>query len=286
MNPGVGGSTGTAASTGTLATAASTTAASGGGGGAGATTGAGGAADEHATTNNTHHGRITRLYDVTVRVVVGLLMVSACGRLQFDRIEETSVTADAAADSAIASLCGDGLCNAGELCPTCADCETQLDVCGNGSCSATEDSTSCYADCGPSPWTWVAEETELVSRINAARTAGTNCGTGTITSPALTPVTSLMDGAHEWVWEVVYQQLPIAQVSCNGRDLFERIYEAGGANAVAAWHNDLQPTPQTAFMALMSSATICESLMDPAYTRMGVGAAYIDGRVMHLYILD
>ncbi|HEV8324180.1 MAG TPA: hypothetical protein VG389_21355 [Myxococcota bacterium] len=42
--------------------------------------------------------------------------------------------------------CGDGICNGGETCSTCAaDCGT---CCGNGICSGTETCSTCPSDCG------------------------------------------------------------------------------------------------------------------------------------------
>ncbi len=48
--------------------------------------------------------------------------------------------------------CGDGACDAGELCSTCvADCGTCPESCGDGTCDAIETCSSCAADCGACP---------------------------------------------------------------------------------------------------------------------------------------
>ena len=38
-----------------------------------------------------------------------------------------------------------------------------------------ETSANCYADCGPSPWTWTTDEMTLLADVNQARTGGTKC---------------------------------------------------------------------------------------------------------------
>ena len=56
-------------------------------------------------------------------------------------------------DDAPAGRCGDGACNGGERCDTCAaDCGAcPAPVCGDGACNGTEGCWSCPADCGACP---------------------------------------------------------------------------------------------------------------------------------------
>jgi hypothetical protein len=111
------------------------------------------------------------------------------------------------------TTCGDGVCvgNAGELCGNCeADCKTMVAVCGNGACEAGE-APDCFADCGPTPWTWLAEEQEMLDRINAGRTNGTACPGGSMTTaPALTRDAALVTTVHEWVWELSHHDFFIS----------------------------------------------------------------------------
>ncbi len=49
-------------------------------------------------------------------------------------------------------MCGDGTCDASEDCTSCAaDCGACAPVCGDGSCEGSEDCTSCVSDCGACP---------------------------------------------------------------------------------------------------------------------------------------
>ena len=123
-----------------------------------------------------------------------VLAVAACGRVGF---EPADGGVDALSDAGIdalnpaclvsdgvcvfgcggidvdcATTCGDGTCvgNGGELCGNCAaDCMTQRAACGNGACDPGEVAAGCIADCGPAPWPWTKEETELLTMVNATR---------------------------------------------------------------------------------------------------------------------
>ena len=74
------------------------------------------------------------------------------------------------------SVCdGDGVCDAGEACATCAaDCASQgsgSGCCGNGSCEAGESGSSCFADCGQA----VAAESMCGDGIDGDRDGQLDC---------------------------------------------------------------------------------------------------------------
>ncbi len=59
-----------------------------------------------------------------------------------------------AALAAPVSSCGDATCDASEDCSTCpADCGACPETCGNGTCAPSEDCSTCPADCGACPET-------------------------------------------------------------------------------------------------------------------------------------
>lgn len=171
------------------------------------------------------------------------------------------------------TTCGDGRCvgNAGELCSNCnADCKTRNPVCGNGACDPGE-SPSCYADCGPSPWTWSTDEQMLIAGINNRRVMGANCGNGTTTAPALTYDPNFDGQVHEWVWEVAHQNVfTNGGGACNGRTNAERqtptdfdawVSGQGYADVAATltgWFND---------------NNTCGLLMNASRTKIGAGVA-------------
>jgi len=189
-------------------------------------------------------------------------------------------------DADCMTTCGDARCvgNAGELCGNCSkDCATLDPVCGNGACDPGE-SPSCYADCGPSPWTWTDEEESLISQINARRTGGTTCPGGTaMTAPALTSAGGLVPTAHEWVWEIAHQDvLTMGGGACNGRTNADRqipadfdayVQSSGYASvnaAINAWFND---------------SSICMLLMSTARTRIAAGVA-MDAAKGYVVVLE
>ena len=159
-------------------------------------------------------------------------------------------------------------------------------VCGNGACEPSEDSDICYADCGPSPWQWTAEETDLLMRINEARAAGIDCpgGGGAVTGPALVLTASLVPGAREFAWEFAHHQhQPGSSTSCNGRTSLSRINAAGGTGAVS--YTGTGTTPQTALSSWLASATLCPIVASTSFTRVGIGVAY-DARQGYGVIVD
>lgn len=223
-------------------------------------------------------------------------MVGACGRVGFDRDVAGTTGGDSAVpDDSVADVapmvCGDGICvgNLGELCATCpSDCNTrEVTVCGNGQCDPPEDSNSCYADCGPTPWTWTAEEDDLTARINTARTGGTDCpgGGGATTAPALTASTSLTLGAREWAWESTYHAWD-TDAACNGRTYVERVEMAGATQPHALWIHFGSATPAGAMTSFLSDQATCESIMNTVYTQLGVGIAFVNARRFYYLILD
>ncbi len=195
-----------------------------------------------------------------------------------------------ATDSDCLTTCGDGICvgNAGELCVNCAECNTQAtDVCGNGQCDPGEDSDVCYADCGPTPWAWTAEEADFIARLNTARTGGTMCpgGGGTQTAAALTVIPSLEAGAHEYSWELAYQQFQSGG-ACNGRDGIGRVQTAGGSNGYALWIGAGFATPQDALTYFLGDNAMCVSFMNQNYRRAGIGITYLDTQRWYVVFLD
>jgi hypothetical protein len=171
------------------------------------------------------------------------------------------------------TTCGDGKCvgNAGEFCGNCAmDCATTNVVCGNGQCQAGE-SPDCYADCGPAPWTWSAEEMQLTALVQNARTSGFTCpGGSAVTRPAYQIVAGLQPAAREWVWEMSHQSFfGMNNVSCNGRTLSQREMDGGFGGYVRSTG---YATVQDAFNSWMSSTSLCPIVMSTA-TQASVAVA-------------
>lgn len=245
-------------------------------------------------------------------VVATALCASACGRLGFDPradvdgdgsvisdVRDSNPTLDGDADLTLTCVAGDGVCrqsclatdpdctttcgdgvcigNAGELCPTCAECNTTAPICGNGACDAGEDDDICFADCGPSPWSWTAQESDLLAKINAARAAGIDCGpSGPVTAPGLAQMANLMPASREWSWEFAHHQLdPNAPASCNGRSLQDRLANSGitGAYGAVAYVGG-GATPQDALDSWIATPTLCAIVADAQHTMVGVGVAH------------
>lgn len=235
----------------------------------------------------------------------------ACGRLQFDRLDDAgrggdgdAIDADpqqlcaggdgicrvsclALGDPDCSTTCGDAVCvgNAGEHCGICTECNTRSVVCGNGQCDPGEDSDICGMDCGPTPWTWTAEEAELVSIANMTRTNGYDCGGGIVIRPALTRLSNLDAGAREWAWENTYQALAAGD-SCNGRTFLDRLGAAGAMPTRYAFVYVSPGTPQDAIDFFVSGATGCRDFMATDVTRIGAGTAIINGRTSHVLFTD
>ena len=185
-----------------------------------------------------------------------------------------------ATDPDCTTTAGDNKCvgNAGELCTGASfpECNTTADVCGNGDCSVTETSDTCYADCGPAPWTWASLEDELVTRINAARAAGITCSGGSLTTRgALTVFAQTQPGAREAAWELAHLQHPVsASTSCNGRMIEQRLTEYGAVlPAALLLYQDGSGTPQAAVDAWIASS-LCPRLIDLSYTTISAGIAH------------
>ena len=181
--------------------------------------------------------------------------------------DSACLVACVATDPDCITTCGDGTCvgNAGELCSTCAaDCNSTAVVCGNGQCQAGE-SPDCYADCGPVPWTWAAEEQQLIALVQNARTGGFTCpGGSAVTRPAYQIAAGLLPPAREWVWEMSHHDFFGAganNASCNGRSSAQRQTDGGFNGYVRSrGYADVQAV----FNAWMSSTTQCPIVMSAA----------------------
>ncbi|HEY5948855.1 MAG TPA: CAP domain-containing protein [Kofleriaceae bacterium] len=191
-----------------------------------------------------------------------------CGRVGFDPV------GDALPDIAnLPAACGDGVCAGrdGELCSTCAsDCATLADVCGNGECSDGE--STCYADCGPSPWPWQTDSAAMLTAINQARANGTICpgSTATQTAPALAYDPALEPAAREWAWEAAHEDWA-ASDSCNGRAGVDRVVAAG---ATSAWKAFGSASGTDAIAALLAFQPACDEMMKASNTQFAAAAAY------------
>lgn len=191
--------------------------------------------------------------------------------------DDRCLLACVADDPDCATTCGDGRCvgNAGELCTTCAaDCKTRDPVCGNAQCESGE-SPDCFADCGPTPWTWTEMEAELVQRINERRTMGTACGNNpTTVAPPLATSTALRPAAHEWAWELAHHQFR-DEVNpggaCNGRTFAERQVPVDFDAAV--WSTGYDGFEKAA-NAWFANTSICQSLMATTRTQIAAGIAF------------
>ena len=182
-----------------------------------------------------------------------------------------------ASDPDCVTTCGDGRCvgNAGELCGNCpADCATLTVVCGNADCEPGEN-PDCYADCGPSPWTWATEEQSLITMINNARTAGTRCVSGgpLLTRPALTADGSMQAGAREWSWEQAHHEFHSSNGSaCNGRTLTQRKASHGTFSSYVTGYGYASVT--AAFNAFIANDSLCQILLSATVTKISVGVAF------------
>ena len=233
-------------------------------------------------------------YDRAVsRVVAVVVMLAAgCGRIGFGTAGDGGAAADDSAvpdattacvadgfcppscvgsDPDCATICGDGVCvgNAGELCTTCAaDCRTTMDVCGNGTCGPSETGATCFTDCGPSPWTWSQDQAELLTAINQARTGGTACGgMQETTAAALTVDPALARAARDVTWEEAHLGT-IALNRCDGQSMTSFL---GSVNASSTRLSSGQTTTQQRFAELIAQS--CSEVMNPAFTRVGIGVA-------------
>lgn len=181
-----------------------------------------------------------------------------------------------ATDPDCMTTCGDNKCvgNAGEMCRACpVDCKTLGPVCGNGHCQQGE-SPDCFADCGPTPWTWTTQEQQLLTRINNARTNGFACpGANTVTRPALALDTTMQAMSREWSWELAHMEFvpPNDASACNGRSLNDR--KAQGGNFTAYIYSYGFDTVQMAFDDWMANDNLCSIVMSPNVTKVHVAVA-------------
>lgn len=200
-------------------------------------------------------------------------LLFGCGRLNFNEQASSDHDAavsigDASIDAATIAVCGNGICEGalGELCGMCAgDCAVQTVVCGNGECQTGEDGTNCYADCGPAPWPWTQEETDLLNAVNAARTGGVTCpgDASARTAAAFTATTTMTPGTREMAWELVHQMGSSANgTSCNGRTFAEREQAYGGNGGLSVYGN--VTTSAMAVNVWKSDSTLCPILFTTA----------------------
>jgi hypothetical protein len=223
-----------------------------------------------------------------MRRIAIALVIAGCGRVGFDPLgggddnsapdATTECVADGfcppscgAADPDCQTTCGDTQCvgNAGETCQSCAsDCKTTANVCGNGACGAGEDGTTCFFDCGPVPWTWADDEAALVLAINNARTMGTSCSGGAVTTApplALDPV--LHAAARDLAWEAAHLQL-VGIDRCNGQSIVNYAVSAGANGFHIATS---AATTQARLDNLLQGS--CTSVMATNHTAAGIGIA-------------
>jgi uncharacterized protein YkwD len=189
--------------------------------------------------------------------------------------DNVCLVACVATDPDCVTTCGDNRCvgNAGELCTTCAaDCVSTAAVCGNAQCQ-TGESPDCYADCGPVPWTWSAEEQQLITLINNARTTGFACpGAGSVTRPAYTIDPTMQAGAREWAWEMSHHDyFGTTADGCNGRTYAQRKLDG---NFTGYTRSRGYPTVQDAFDNWMTSASQCPIVMSATATKMNASVAF------------
>lgn len=180
-----------------------------------------------------------------------------------------------ATDPDCTTTCGDSRCvgNAGELCGNCAaDCATTATVCGNAECEPGE-SPDCFADCGPVPWTWAAEEQQLIALINNARTGGFTCpGGALVTRPAYTIDPTMKAGAREWIWEMSHHDyLGNAGDGCSGRTSAQRKLDG---NFTGYTRSRGYVGVQAAFNAMMAGTTSCPIVMSATATQMNVAVSF------------
>jgi len=201
--------------------------------------------------------------------------------------DNTCTAACVGMDPDCITTCGDNRCvgNAGELCGACmADCATTAVVCGNAQCQTGESATSCFADCGPSPWTWTPEEQQLLTLVQNARTNGFTCPGGSmVTRPAFTVSAAMLPAAREWVWEMSHHNYfgGSNAEACNGRTAAQRQQQGGFSGYVRSAG---YASVQDAFDNWMASTTLCPIVMGSATT--AAIAVSFDTRKAYLLVID
>ena len=124
-------------------------------------------------------------------------------------------------------------------------------------------SSSCFTDCGPTPWTCQSDEGDLLVRINTARTAGTTCPGGALTTaPALVLANDLRVGARDWAWERAHLGTS-GFFRCNGSSAPGDTYQVSTG-----------PTTNTERMnILLTDVASCNNMMSTGNAEVGVGVA-------------
>jgi hypothetical protein len=234
---------------------------------------------------------VPRALPVILVAASAMTAAGACGRVGFQAAPASDAPSNGCVDgdgiclsscvgmdSDCTTTCGDGRCvgNNGETCESCpADCATLTAVCGNGACEAGEQDT-CFNDCGPDPWTWLADEQAFLTEVNNARVNGTTCpGMGATTAPALTLTAALTPPAHEWAWEIGHGNYYMSNAqACNGRTFAQRSAEGGYITALSAF-GFASGTAAAQFFETDTAS--CPTLMDSARHEVGVGVT-LDGQ--------
>jgi len=229
-----------------------------------------------------------------IRVVLLLSVLGGCGRWGFDAAGDGGgstgdgrdidaptacvpdgfcVTACGASDPDCTSICGDGTCvaNVGETCDSCsADCKTTTPVCGNLACDPGENGTNCPSDCGPIPWPWSAEETELAGLVNNQRVNGVTCpGMMMMTAVPLADDPDLDHAARDLAWEAA-QYGTVGQRRCDGLSILSFMANTGASNSRISSGTG---TNQDRIAAWVADVNACPQLIDPARVSIGVGIA-------------
>lgn len=121
----------------------------------------------------------------------------------------------------------------------------------------------------------------LLAAVNQARTMGTQCPGGTMTTaaalvyePALEPL------AREWAWETAHESWT-DNVGCNGRSYFDELTAVG---AVSGWKTFGATTAANAIGFLLAEQPSCDSIMSASISQLGAAGAHdiLDGHVIVL----
>lgn len=242
-----------------------------------------------------------------MRAAVAVVLATGCGRVAFDPIADaftqdafelciggdgTCPLACVATDADCQTTCGDGRCvgNAGELCGNCtADCATTQLVCGNARCEAGE-AADCYADCGPVPWQWNTQETNLFNSVNNARKNGVICPGDTAKrfAPVLTlltdPVTK--NAAREWAWELAHHQFSGDPgqdgETCTNETFAQRRSEGKFTSAVVSFNATGAADAVNRWKGI---ASVCQIMMSKTVTR-GLAGVAIDADPGWVLLMD
>ncbi|HUS30401.1 MAG TPA: hypothetical protein VMZ53_17955 [Kofleriaceae bacterium] len=221
--------------------------------------------------------------------VVGLALVG-CGRIGFDGASSDAASRDVIVSDtpldvsepdAVPAVCGNAVCEGtlGETCGACmSDCAVQTVVCGNGACETSEDGTTCYADCGPTPWPWAQEESDLFSAINSARVAGVQCPGDSAPrfGGTLLLSSAMQAGTREHAWEIAHHEYSqFSGMTCNGRTYAQRQQPYAGNGGLSSTSTTTAFASATLVVdGWKTDATLCPILMTAGYTQASVAAAH------------